>query len=268
MLIFERLQKKNGKPKRSQTANQARDMEPGSTHPEINNNKYISLSTKELCKSDSSDSVDSLDAPAPATRTETERPQSARGRREPGGFIARRPPRGDIESVHKLISKSQRYREPYRNTSSALQRMEEAAMRSSREPHSSANSAMQRVDVLKRPDKLYDGEGDTPHMDRSLEKHGNVTAGSTHSLIGRSPMHSGMSVRIVDPGTTANGRGPVDELSVRATQVHHRKASAFPDLRPEISVNLQDGRTREKLHSGGVCLLCDNLYCRNFMWVM
>ncbi|KAH6939718.1 hypothetical protein HPB50_020954 [Hyalomma asiaticum] len=154
MLIYERLQKKSVKSKHDSKVNLMPNAGDSGSHVEMNirnNNTYVPVTTKET-KSESSDSLSSLEGALPVrTVADTDRPQSARGRREPGGFIVRRPPRNDIESVHRLISKSQQYRGPTRVTNSAIQRMEEA---------------------LKHEAGVHDGEGDRIDADHLLEKLG------------------------------------------------------------------------------------------------
>ncbi|KAH7966443.1 hypothetical protein HPB49_016372 [Dermacentor silvarum] len=153
MLIYERLQKKSVKSKHGSKVNLVPSAGDSARHVEMNirNNNCIPVALKEA-KSESSDSLSSLEGALPVrTVADTDRPQSARGRREPGGFIVRRPARSDIESVHRLISKSQQYRGPTRVTNSAIQRMEEA---------------------LKHEPGVHDGEGDRIDADHLLEKYG------------------------------------------------------------------------------------------------
>ncbi|XP_049518876.1 probable ubiquitin carboxyl-terminal hydrolase MINDY-4 [Dermacentor silvarum] len=161
MLIYERLQKKSVKSKHGSKVNLVPSAGDSARHVEMNirNNNCIPVALKEA-KSESSDSLSSLEGALPVrTVADTDRPQSARGRREPGGFIVRRPARSDIESVHRLISKSQQYRGPTRVTNSAIQRMEEA---------------------LKHEPGVHDGEGDRIDADHLLEKYG-VTV---HCILG------------------------------------------------------------------------------------
>lgn len=216
MLIYERLQKKSVKSKHDSKANLVPVVDNSGSHVEMNirnNNTYVPVTSKEA-KSESSDSLSSLEGALPVrTIADTDRPQSARGRREPGGFIVRRPARNDIESVHRLISKSQQYRGPTRVTNSAIQRMEEA---------------------LKHEAGVHDGEGDRIDADHLLEKLGGNFAGSSSHVITRSTLKSAMSARSAERKLAARGLHSGEAPTKPAHPLHSPRSPAFPNLHPEM----------------------------------
>ncbi|XP_077513966.1 putative ubiquitin carboxyl-terminal hydrolase MINDY-4 [Amblyomma americanum] len=216
MLIFERLQKRSVKSKQGSKSNSIPSASGTSTrHVEMNirNNNYIPAAAAKEANSESSDSLSSLEGALPVrTAADTDRPQSARGRREPGGFIVRRPPRNDIESVHRLISKSQQYRGPTRLTNSAIQRMEEA---------------------LKRELVLHDGEGDKIDADHLAEKYGGNFAGSSSYVFTRSTLQNALSARSAERKLAARGLHGGEIPAKTAHTLHSPRASALPNLQTE-----------------------------------
>ncbi|KAM7302283.1 putative ubiquitin carboxyl-terminal hydrolase MINDY-4 isoform X1 [Ixodes scapularis] len=236
MLVCERLQKKGVKPKRAQTATQERNGATSPTRAEVNNNtassNYLSLPPKrDVYQSESSSSLDSLDATLPPNRTpaDTDRPQSARGRRQPGGFVIRRPSRSDIESVHKLISKSQQYREPHRNASAAMQRMEEAL----------------------KGDRFHDGEGDKLDVDKMLGKYASsVIMPGGPQLLARSSLHNSLSARNGERGRTA--LRPDSVSAGKPPPLHVPRVAAFPSLKQEPWTGSEDDPLGEKLRGSQV----------------
>lgn len=219
MLIYERLQKKSVKSKHGSKVNLVPSAGDSARHVEMNirNNNCIPVASKEA-KSESSDSLSSLEGALPVrTVADTDRPQSARGRREPGGFIVRRPARSDIESVHRLISKSQQYRGPTRVTNSAIQRMEEA---------------------LKHEPGVHDGEGDRIDADHLLEKYGGNFAGSSSHVITRSALQSALSARSAERKLAARGLHSGEAPTKPTHSVHSPRSSAFPNLQAETWTEL------------------------------
>ncbi|KAL3187971.1 hypothetical protein MRX96_024323 [Rhipicephalus microplus] len=178
MLIYERLQKKSIKSKHDSKVSLVPSAGDSARHVDMNiknNNTHLPVASKER-KSGSSDSLSSLEGALPVrTLADTDRPQSARGRREPGGFIVRRTAKNDIESVHRLISKSQQYRDPTRVTNSAIQRMEEA---------------------LKYEPGFHDGEGDRIDASHLLGKLGGNFSGSSSQMIMSSTLQSAIFIAL------------------------------------------------------------------------
>lgn len=216
MLIYERLQKKSVKSKQDSKVNLVPSSGDSARHVEMNirnNNTYMPVASKET-KSESSDSLSSLEGALPVrTVADTDRPQSARGRREPGGFIVRRTAKNDIESVHRLISKSQQYRGPTRVTNSTIQRMEEA---------------------LKLEPGVEDGEGDRIDADHLLGKLGGNFAGSSSHVITRSTLQSAMSARSAERKLASRGLHSGEAPTTPAHSLHSSRSSAFPNLQPEM----------------------------------
>ncbi|KAL1428068.1 hypothetical protein MTO96_000403 [Rhipicephalus appendiculatus] len=220
MLIYERLQKKSVKSKHDSKVNLVPSAGDSTRHVEMNirnNNTCMPVASKET-KSESSDSLSSLEGALPVrTIADTDRPQSARGRREPGGFIVRRAARNDIESVHRLISKSQQYRGPTRVTNSTIQRMEEA---------------------LKHELGAHDGEGDRIDADHMLGKLGGNFAGSSSNVITRSTLQSAMSARSAERKLATRGLHSGEPPTKPAHSLHSPRSSAFPNLQPEMLTEL------------------------------
>ncbi|XP_072142649.1 probable ubiquitin carboxyl-terminal hydrolase MINDY-4 [Dermacentor andersoni] len=219
MLIYERLQKKSVKSRHGSKVNLVPSAGDSARHVEMNirNNNCVPVASKEA-KSESSDSLSSLEGALPVrTVADTDRPQSARGRREPGGFIVRRPARNDIESVHRLISKSQQYRGPTRVTNSAIQRMEEA---------------------LKHEPGVHDGEGDRIDTDHLPEKYGGNFAGSSSHVITRSALQSALSARSAERKLVARGLYSGEAPTKAAHSLHSPRSSAFPNLQAETWTEL------------------------------
>lgn len=220
MLIYERLQKKSIKSKHDSKVSLVPSAGDSARHVDMNiknNNTHLPVASKER-KSGSSDSLSSLEGALPVrTLADTDRPQSARGRREPGGFIVRRTAKNDIESVHRLISKSQQYRDPTRVTNSAIQRMEEA---------------------LKYEPGFHDGEGDRIDASHLLGKLGGNFSGSSSHMITSSTLQSAMSARSAER-KLANRVVHSREAPTRpADSSHSPRSSAFPNLQPEMLTEL------------------------------
>lgn len=226
MLVCERLQKKNAK--QSAKSNLVPPASAGSRHAEMNFrnvSNHVPMAEKGM-KSDSSDSLSSLEGvlPVKAIAETTERPQSARGRRESGGCIVRRPVRNDIESVHRLISKSQQYREPARTSASTIQRME---------------------DALRFENGLHEGDGDKIDADHLVEKYGGNFAGISSTVVTRSTLQSAL----------LSARGGERKLSARAAYVgepssrpaqglHTPRVAAFLSRQAETWAELEAAKAR------------------------
>lgn len=226
MLVCERLQKKNAK--QSAKPNLVPPASAGSRHAEMNFrnvSNHVPMAEKGM-KSDSSDSLSSLEGvlPVKAIAETTERPQSARGRRESGGCIVRRPVRNDIESVHRLISKSQQYREPARTSASTIQRME---------------------DALRFENGLHEGDGDKIDADHLVEKYGGNFAGISSTVVTRSTLQSAL----------LSARGGERKLSARAAYVgepssrpaqglHTPRVAAFLSRQAETWAELEAAKAR------------------------
>lgn len=236
MLVCERLQKKSAKGKQSSKPNLPLPASAGSRHAEMNFrnvSNHVPTAEKGM-KSDSSDSLSSLEGALPVKAiAETERPQSARGRRESGGCIVRRPTRNDIESVHRLISKSQQYREPTRTTASTIQRMEEA---------------------LRLENGLHETDGDKIDADQLLEKYGGNFAGISSTVITRSTLQSALlSARGGERKLSARAAYAGEPSTRPAQALHTPRVAAFPGRQAEMWAELEAAKARTLQPSHEVC---------------